>query len=112
MAKFPFIPTLDEHEDPAPSADIFEFPRDVTLRAKLRGAERQVERLEQQVADNDPRSPDYQERLRATVAVTALEIWREDLKQAEDAVAMLDADDTLTFRGELYRAHRSFHGAN
>ena len=112
MAKFPFIPALEADAEPTPTAEIVEFPRAVTLRADLREARRQFERLEQQVADNDIRSIDRQEQIRAAVAVPMLDFWRGAVRDAEAAVAMLEADDTLTFRGQMYRAHRSINGAN
>jgi hypothetical protein len=112
MAHLPFIPQIDADEEPATTAEIFEFPRAVILHADLREARRQFERLEQQVADNDIRSSDRQEQIRAACAVPMLEFWRGQLSVAEAAVAMLDAEDTLTFRGQMYRAHRSFNGAN
>lgn len=112
MTKFPFIPTLDAEPAPTATAEIVEFPRDVTLRAKLRTAARQVERLEQQAADNDIRSTDRDEQVRAAVADVGLDLWRSSLREAEAAVAMLDAEDTLTFRGQMYRAVRSINGAN
>lgn len=112
MAYIPFNMPLDADQEPAATAEIVEFPRRVTLQADLREARCQFERLEQQVADNDIRSADRQEQIRAAVAVPMLEFWRGRLSEAEAAVAMLDADDTLTFRGRMYRAHRSFNGAN
>ena len=112
MAKFPFIPTFDADPEPTPTAVIVEFPRAVTLQAELREARRQFDRLEQQVAGNDIRSTDRQEQIRAAVAGPMLEFWRGAVRDAEAAVAMLDADDTLNFRGQMYRAHRSINGAN
>jgi hypothetical protein len=112
MAKFPFIPTFDADPEPTPTAEIVEFPRAVTLQADLREARRQFERLEQQVADNDIRSTDRQEQIRAAIAVPMLDYWRDAVRDAEAAVAMLNADDTMTFRGQAYRAHRSINGAN
>ncbi len=112
MTKLPFIPAADADPEPAPTAEIVEFPRAVTLRADLREARRQFECLEQQVADNDIRSKDRQEQIRAAVAVPMLEFWQGRVSEAEAAVAMLDADDTLTFRGQMYRARRSINGAN
>lgn len=112
MAKYPFVPTLDAEPAPATTAEIVEFPRAVVLYAELREARRQCERLEQQVADNDIRSADRAEQIRAACAVPMLEFWQKSLAEAEAAVAMLDADDTLTFRGQMYRAHRSSNGAN
>jgi len=108
----PFLTPDEDDEAPAATAEIVQFPRDVTLRAKLRTAERQVERLEQQLADNDIRSLDREEQVRAVFADAGLKFWRPSLKEAQAAVAMLDADDSLTFRGQMYHAHRSFHGAN
>lgn len=112
MAYIPFNIPLDADQDPEATAKIVEFPRHVTLQADLREARRQFERLEQQVADNDIRSSDRQEQIRAAVAVPMLEFWRKNLAEAEAAVAMLDADDTLTFRGQMYHAYRSINGAN
>lgn len=112
MAKYPFVPTFETDAEPTATAEIVEFPRDVTMRAKLRTAQRQVESLKQQVIDNDIRSPDRDEQVRAVVADCALPFWLDSLREAEAAVAMLDADDTLTFRGQMYRAHRSTNGAN
>jgi len=112
MAYIPFNLQLDVDQEPEVTAEIVEFPRRVTLQADLREARRQFERLEQQVADNDIRSKDRQEQIRAAVAVPMLEFWRGRVSEAEAAVAMLDADDTLTFRGQMYRAHCSINGAN
>ncbi|MEG8026362.1 hypothetical protein QP162_21950 [Sphingomonas aurantiaca] len=112
MAKYPFIPTFEADPEPAPTAKIVEFPRTITLQADLREARRQFDRLEQQVADNDIRSTDRQEQIRAAVAIPMLEFWRGAVRDAEVAVAMLGAEDTLNFRGQMYRAHRSINGAN
>lgn len=108
----PFLTPDEAPEGPATTAEIVEFPRDVTLRAELRLAQRHVDDLEEKLADNDVRGTTFEERSRAIVADVALEYWRPQLRDAEAAVAMLDANDTLTFRGQMYHAHRSFHGAN
>ncbi|BCA63139.1 hypothetical protein HMP09_2373 [Sphingomonas sp. HMP9] len=108
----PFLTPDEAAEAPTASADVVPFPPGITLRAQVREAERQIERLEQQAAENDIRSMDHLERVRAIGAEVALEIWRPRLKDAQAEVTMLDANDTLTFRGQRYHAHRSFHGAN
>jgi hypothetical protein len=108
----PFLAPDQSDEPPAASGDVVPFPKEIAARATLRFAQRKVEHLEQQAADNDARSRDDGERMRAIAAKVALEYWIPDLHAAEAAVAMLDADDTLTFRGRAYQAFRGFHGAN
>jgi len=112
MKYIPFGTPLGSDQEPAATAEIIEFPQAIVLGARLREAQRQVERLEQQGADNDIRSSDSQERIRAIAADVGLGYWQPTLREAEAAVAMLDADDTLTFQGQMYRAHRSSNGAN
>lgn len=108
----PFLTPTETDDAPAATAEIVQFPRSVVLHAELREARRQTERLEKQAADNDIRSPNREEQIRAACAIPMLEFWQKSLAEAEAAVAMLDADDTLTFRGQMYRAHRSINGAN
>lgn len=112
MAKFPFIPTIDAAEEPVATAEIVEFPRRVTVQANLREAERNLARCEHNVETKDPNSRDLAERLDAHISLEMIPYWRDSVRDAEAAVAMIDADDTLTFRGQTYRAHRSFNGAN
>ncbi len=108
----PFLTSDEAPEELTATAEIVQFPRHVVARAELRAAQRHVAKLEQKASDNDMRSRDVDERIRAIGADVALEYWRPQLRDAEAAVAMLDADDTLTFRGQAYRARRGFHGAN
>ena len=108
----PFLIPVDVEQAPEATAQIVEFPRAIVLGAQLREAQRQVERLEQQLADNDIRSPDRDEQVRAIGAEVGLPYWRKELRETETAIAMLGADDTLTFRGQMYRADLSANGAN
>ncbi|MES3084948.1 hypothetical protein [Sphingomonas faeni] len=112
MAKFPFIPTFEVEQAPAETAKVFEFPRDVSLRADLREARRQLERCERNIENDDINSPDTRERVRAACSIPMRDYWHDEVRRAEAAVAMLEADDTLTFRSQMYRAHRSINGAN
>jgi hypothetical protein len=108
----PFLIPVEVEQAPEATAQIVEFPRAITLAANLRQAQRQVERLDQQLADNDIRSSDRDEQLRALAAQVGLPYWQQELREAENAIAMLGADDTLTFRGQMYRADLSANGAN
>lgn len=108
----PFLTPAETDEKPTATAEIVEFPRDVTAKASLRGAQRMVERCKFRIETLDPDSPELQDRLNLSTSINMLPYWQEELIKREAAVAMLDADDTLTFRGQMYRAHRSTNGAN
>lgn len=108
----PFLIPVEVEQAPEATAQIVEFPRAIVLGAELREAQRQVERLNQQLADNDKHSRNYDERCRAVAAEVGLPYWQQEVRRSETAIAMLGADDTLTFRGQMYRADLSANGAN
>jgi hypothetical protein len=112
MAYIPFNMPLDADQEPEASAEIVEFPRHVAVQASLRDARRNLARCEHNVETKDPNSRDLAERLDAHISLEMIPFWRDAVRDAEAAVAMLDADDTLTFCGRVYQAHRSANGAN
>jgi hypothetical protein len=114
MGKLPFIPMLDADADaePKPSAEIVEFPREVSANRRLREARRQLQRCKDSIDTDDLYSSDMRTRTRAAASIAMLDVWVDDVAKAEAEIAMLNADDTLTFRGQMYRAHRSTNGAN
>jgi len=112
MSYPPFLIPTEVEEAPEATAQIVEFPRAIVLGAELREAQRQVERLRQQLADNDRHSRNFAESCRAIAAEVGLPYWQQELRNTENAIAMLGADDTLTFRGQMYRADLSSNGAN
>ena len=108
----PFLIPVEVEQASEATAQIVEFPRAIVLGAELREAQRQVERLKQQLADNDKHSQNITERCRAVAAEAGLPYWQQELRNTKTAIAMLGAVDTLTFRGQMYRVDLSANGAN
>jgi hypothetical protein len=112
MAYISYIMSPESVEEPAGPTNVVEFPREITLQAKARSAQKMIVRCEDSIANDDPKSPDLQESLRAALSVEMLDHWRDELKEAEADLATLQASDVLMFNGRAYRADRSAAGAN
>lgn len=112
MVYIPFVTTLATELEQPTESNVVEFPRLVSAEQEVRRVRRNLTRAEECAVNDDPNAADLAERIRAVTSVAMIPEWMAQLRSAEAEVAMLRADDVLTYRGRIYQAVLHSAGAN
>lgn len=91
---------------------VIEFPREVTVEAKIRSAERLRDMALDDIENCSIDGETFRERYKSLTAPRMLEIAQEKLQVALVEREMLSASDLMQFRGVTYRACPSQNGGH
>lgn len=88
MVYIPFITAILDEDEPVAESNVCQFPRLVVALERQRHYRRALERCEESIAVDDPKSRDRVEAVRAVCSAAMLPIAQENLKEAEAELAM------------------------